>query len=81
MQALTVLTKDRQSEIRLKSANILFDCSVVLYENLNRSEAETLVVKFLIPELSRLSQDSDVQCRLEVLAVLAKFGKIISNEL
>lgn len=81
MQVLTVLTKDRQSEIRLKSAGILYDCSVILYENMNGLEVEKLVVAFLMPALRNLSQDSDVQCRLEVLAVLAKFRKIISNEL
>lgn len=81
MQALTILTKDQQLEVRLQSINILYDCTVVLYENLNDLEANKLVAKFFIPALSYLCQDSDVKCKLEVLAVLAKFGKIISDEL
>lgn len=43
-------------------------------------EANKLLAKFLIPALGNLSHDSDVKCKLEVLTVLAKFGKIISNE-
>lgn len=80
IQVLIILTKDRQLEVRLQSINILYDCTVVLYENMTDLEANKLLAKFLIPALCNLSHDSDVKCKLEVLTVLAKFGKIISNE-
>lgn len=80
LQVLILLTKDRQLEVRLQSINILYDCSVVLYDNMTYSEANKLVVKFLIPALCNLCHDSDFKCKLEVPSVLAKFGKIIPNE-
>lgn len=43
-------------------------------------EADKLISKFLIPTLCELSQDIDDICKLAVPAVLAKFGKIIPNE-
>lgn len=81
MKILIVLTKDRQLEIRLQSIKILYECAVILLENLSDLEANKLVTKYLIPALNNLSQDSEVKCKLEVLAVLAKLGKIISHEL
>jgi len=81
MQALITLCKDRQLEVRLQSIYILYDCTIVLYEYLTDLEANKLVAKFLIPILSSLCQDFDIKCKLEVLAVLAKLGKILSNEL
>lgn len=81
MQVLILLTKDEQLEVRLQSINILYDCSVVLYENLIYSEANKLVAKFLIPALCNLSRDSDFKCKLELPSVLAKFGKIMPNEM
>lgn len=79
MKVLISLTKDQQIEVRLLSINVLYDCSVVFYENLTYLEATKLVTKFLIPTLVDLSHDSDVKCKLEVPAVLAKFGKILPN--
>lgn len=81
IQVLILLTKDRQLEVRLQSINILYDCSVILYENLTYTEANKLVVEFLIPALCNLCHDSDFKCKLKVLPVLAKFRKIISNEM
>lgn len=81
MQVLIVLTKDRQLEVRLQSVKILYDCAVILYENLNDLEANKLVTKFLIPAISNLSRDSDTKCKLEVLAALAKLRKIMPKEL
>jgi len=79
MKVLISLTKDQQVEVRLQSVSVLYDCTVVLYENLTYLEATKLVTKFLIPTLCNLSHDSDVKCKLEVPAVLAKFGKIMPN--
>eukprot|EP00102_Acyrthosiphon_pisum_P010960 XP_008179482.1 PREDICTED: probable serine/threonine-protein phosphatase PP2A regulatory subunit [Acyrthosiphon pisum] len=79
MKVLISLTKDQQIEVRLQSVSVLYDCTVVLYENLTYTEATKLVTKFLIPTLCDLSHDSDVKCKLEVPAVLAKFGKIMPN--
>jgi len=64
----------------LQFVNILYDCIVIFYNNLTNLEANKLVAEFLIPALCNLCQDSDVICKLEVLAVLAKLGKIISSE-
>lgn len=79
MKVLISLTKDQKIEVRLQSVSVLYDCTVILYENLTYSEATKLVTKFLIPTLFNLSHDSDVKCKLEVPAVLAKFGKIMPN--
>lgn len=76
-----ILTKDQQLEVRLQLVDILYDCTVVLYDNLTNLEANKMVVEFLIPALCNLIQGPDVLCKLEVLAVLAKLGKIISNEM
>jgi len=79
MKVLISLTKDQQIEVRLQSVRVLYDCTVVLYENFTYLEATKLVTKFVIPTLYNLSQDSDVKCKLEVPVVLAKFGKIMPN--
>jgi len=80
IRLLIILTKDQQLEVRLQFVNILYDCTVIFYDNLTNVEANKLVAQFLIPALCNLSQDSDVKCRLEVLTVLAKLGKLISSE-
>lgn len=79
MKMLISLAKDQQIEVRLQSVSVLYDCTVILYENLTYLEATKLVTKFLIPTLYNLSHDSDVKCKLEVPAVLAKFGKIMPD--
>lgn len=81
IKVLIGLTKDQQLEVRLQSINILYDCSVILYENLTDVEAYKLVTVFLIPALCDLSRDSEIKCKLEVPAALAKFGKIIPSEM
>lgn len=81
IQLLLVLTKDEQLEVRLQSITVLYDFSVILHKNLATSKANQLMTKFLIPALCKLIQDSDVKCRLEVPAILAKFGKIVPNEM
>lgn len=79
MKILISLAKDQQVEVRLPSISVLYDCTVILYENLTYLEATKLVTKFLIPTLSNFCNDSDVKCKLEVPSVLAKFGKIMPN--
>jgi len=79
MKVLISLTKDQQIEVRLQSINVLYDCTIVFYENLTNIDATKLVTKFIIPSLCNLSQDSEVKCKLEVPAVLSKFGKIMPN--
>ncbi|VVC37451.1 Armadillo-type fold,Armadillo-like helical [Cinara cedri] len=81
LQILIVLTKDKQLEVRLQSIHILYDCTVVLFQNLTDLKAILLVTEFLIPALHNLSQDSEVTCKLEVPAVLAKFNKLIPDKL
>lgn len=81
MKVLIGLTKDQQLEVRLQSINILYECSVILYENLTDIEANQLVTVFLIPALCDLSQDAEVKCKLEVPAVMANFGKIIPSDM
>lgn len=81
MQILIVLTKDKQLEVRLQSIHKLYDCTVILCENLTDLKANLLITKFVIPALYNLSQDFDVTCKLEVPVVLAKFGKLIPNKL
>lgn len=80
IQVLVVLTKDQHLEVRLQSILTLYDCSVVLYENMTNLEANKLVCKFLLPTLCKLSQDTDDKCKLAMPAVLAKFGKILPSE-
>lgn len=81
MPSIIALTKDRRLEVRLQSVSVLYECTVFLHENLAASKANTLITKFSIAALCDLCQDPEVKCRLEVLTVLSKLGKILPYEM